>query len=433
MMRHEEPMRPSGRPYTQSLATERYRYVILVLTLLAVITVQAPVYSIGALAPLLRATLHVSREQIGWLTACFYAGTALMCIPAGGIAERFGTRFPLIAAQVLGGMCLVVTPLLQTYSALLLCMFLEGLAYGTVAVVTAKVIYDWFPVTLRATAMGARLCALPVSGTLASLIMPVVAQGGNWQQSFAMLGGLMLASALCHIFLYRNRLPEAPRADALPNADRSGSVFRDRNIWLLAAVGFLFGGVKYTSTAYLGLFAYDSWQISLAHAASLLALAHLTSMPAYLLFGLVSDRWLRGERKGLLCGIVFATIVVIGVFLMIPPGTSPLVLALLIILYGFSGLSWGGMYQTLVVEVASQTSTGVGVGISVTLLYLGSTATAPVFGYVADTTGSYTASWGVLMLGCLLGIGLLSWVKTSPDHVGGAPYRTRVEAIEEPR
>jgi sugar phosphate permease len=339
-----------------------------------------------------------------------------MCIPAGGIAERFGTRFPLIAAQVLGGMCLVVTPLLQTYSALLLCMFLEGLAYGTVAVVTAKVIYDWFPVTLRATAMGARLCALPVSGTLASLIMPVVAQGGNWQQSFAMLGGLMLASALCHIFLYRNRLPEAPRADALPNADRSGSVFRDRNIWLLAAVGFLFGGVKYTSTAYLGLFAYDSWQMPLAHAASLLALAHLTSMPAYLLFGLVSDRWLRGERKGLLCGIVFATIVVIGVFLMIPPGTSPLVLALLIILYGFSGLSWGGMYQTLVVEVASQTSTGVGVGISVTLLYLGSTATAPVFGYVADTTGSYTASWGVLMLGCLLGIGLLSWVQTSPDH-----------------
>lgn len=432
MMRHEEPMPLAGRLHTHPLAAERYRYVILVLILLAAIIAQAPVYSLGALAPLLRTVLHVSREQLGWLTACFYAGTALMSIPAGGLAERFGTRFPLIAAQVLGGVCLVAAPFIQTYSALLLCMFLEGLAYGTVAVVTAKGIYDWFPVALRATAMGVRLCALPVSGALASLIMPVVAEGGGWQQGFAMLGGLMLVSALCHIVLYRNRLPEVPSADALPNADHPGSVFRDRNIWLLGAVGFLLGGVKYTSTAYLGLFAYDSWQLPLAHAASLLALTHLTSIPAYLLFGLVSDRWLGGERKGLLCSIVFATIVVIGVFLLIPPGTPSLVLALLMILYGFSGVSWGGMYQTLVVEVASRTSTGVGVGISVTLLYLGSAATAPVFGSVADTTGSYTASWGVLMLGCLLGIGLLSWVQT-PPITQEAPSRIRVGAIGEPR
>jgi len=89
---------------------ERYRHVILALAFLAVFIGSIPAFSVGTLAPLLRAALHLTREQLGWLTALFYAGTALVCIPAGWITDRLGVRFPLVAVQVAGGVSLLGLP-----------------------------------------------------------------------------------------------------------------------------------------------------------------------------------------------------------------------------------------------------------------------------------------------------------------------------------
>jgi MFS family permease len=73
------------------------------------------------------------------------------------------------------------------------------------------------------------------------------------------------------------------------------------------------------------------------------------------------------------------------------------------------------MYQMLAVEIGSRESAGVSSGIAATLLQMGNFAMAPLFGYMADVTGSYTKSWGLLMLSQLLGIVLLGWLRTAPD------------------
>lgn len=152
----------------------------------------------------------------------------------------------------------------------------------------------------------------------------------------------------------------------------------------------------------------------------MLAQAHLASAPGFIFYGLVSDRWLNGERKGLFCALGAVAAASLLALLLLPQHTSAFVLAALIIVYGLSGLSWGSMYQTLAVEVAGQGAAGVGIGITVSLMYAGTTATAPLFGYVVDLTGSYTLSWGVLMLWLLLGIGCLAVMQTAPVCQSGA-------------
>lgn len=100
--------------------------------------------------------------------------------------------------------------------------------------------------------------------------------------------------------------------------------------------------------------------------------------------------------------------------LLLPKGTSSLVLSAVILLFGLSGLSWGGLYLTLAAERAGRAAAGVGLGIASTFFQVGSTVTPLLFGYLADVTGAYTASWGLLVLGLLLGVGLLGCVPTSP-------------------
>jgi MFS family permease len=115
--------------------------------------------------------------------------------------------------------------------------------------------------------------------------------------------------------------------------------------------------------------------------------------------------------RRLLQGLGLLAMGALVVLLLMPAGTSYVVLAAVIVLFGMSGLSWGGVYQTLAVELAGRESAGLGSGIAATFVQVGSTVTSPLFGYLADVTGSYTVSWSMLVLWLLLGIGLLGPVR----------------------
>jgi len=128
----------------------------------------------------------------------------------------------------------------------------------------------------------------------------------------------------------------------------------------------------------------------------------------------MSDRWLRGERRTLLRAIAAVAIGALLALVLLPPGTPPLVLAVVVALYGASGLGWGGLYQTLAAERAGRDAQGLGAGLATTFVQLGSTVTPPVFGALVDVTGSYAVAWGLLILWLLGAIGLLGSTRHAP-------------------
>src|SRR5215831_7683893 len=140
-------------------STVRSPHLILALASLAQFVVLLVVFSVGALAPLLRDALHLSREQIGALTALFF---------------------------------LAAIPVLHTYHELLAVMFLAGVGHGTVMVLTNKALYDWFPRERLATAMGTKFAAMSCAGIVAGTAMPTLALWVGWRQAFAVVGGLTL-------------------------------------------------------------------------------------------------------------------------------------------------------------------------------------------------------------------------------------------------
>jgi len=390
------------------------RRVILVLASLAQFVVLLVVYSVGALAPLLRDSLHLSREQIGSLTALFFIGAIPASIPVGWLADRLGVRGCLIAVQVVSGLAVSAIPLLHTYRGFLAVMFLAGVGNGTVMVLTNKALYDWFPRERLATAMGTKFFAISFAGIVAGTAMPALALWVGWRQAFAVVGGLTLASALSALLLYRDQPKDGPSPASLPASAGRRVRCLDRGFWCLAIVGFLFAGAQFSFITYLALFLHETWGVPLALAAGPLALAQAGASASRVPYGWVSDHWLKGERTPLLRGMgVLAMAALLGLLLM-PKGTSPLVLSAVILLFGMSGLSWGGLYSTLAAERAGRAAAGVGLGIASTFFQVGSTVTPFLFGYLADVTGAYTASWGLLVLWLLLGVGLLGWVQTSP-------------------
>jgi MFS transporter, ACS family, hexuronate transporter len=385
---------------------QRSQRVALTLVLLAQFLTPMVVFSIGPLAPYLRQSLTLTREQIGILTALFYAGTALACIPAGWGVDRWGVRRLFVVAQVVGGLPLLAVPVLTTYDGLCLVLGIAGVAYGTATVVSSKAIYAWAPQERRATAFGAKLFALSLAGVVTSTVVPALVLWLAWPLIFLGIGGLVLASALATLVVYC----EPPHDSARPTAPADPGAWRvlvrDGPFLRLVTVGSLFGGAQFAFITYLPLFLYESWGLSPLLAAGILAQAQLVAAGGRVLVGWVSDCWLQGERRALLrwLGVLAAGAVLS--LLLLPRGTASPLLILSVLLYGVTGLSWGTAYLTLASE-SSREAVGLGVGISTAALYAGSTLTSPIFGYVTDRTGSYTLAWGILLCCLLLGVSQL--------------------------
>jgi MFS transporter, ACS family, hexuronate transporter len=393
-------------------APEHYPRVVLALMMWAQFVVPLMLFSVGALAPLLRDALRLSREQLGTLTALYHAGAALAAMPVGWLADRWGVRDILIIVQAVNGLALVAIPWLHTYETILPNMFLGGVAFSSIVVLTNKALYDWFPRERRATAIGAKYFAMSVSGIVAGAAAPMLALWVGWQHVFALMGGLILASALSHLLLYRDRPTDG--SGAAPPLVSSGrrSLCGDRRFWRLVTAGFLFAGVQFSVTTYLALFLHETWGFSLPIAASLLALAQGAAAASRVSSGWVSDRWLKGERKRLLQGMGLLAMGSLVILLLMPPGTPYVVLAAVIAVLGMSGMGWGGVYQTLAVELAGQEAAGLGTGLATTFIQVGSMVSPPLFGYLVDVTGTYTVSWSMLVLWLLLGIGLLGRIRS---------------------
>jgi len=284
----------------QPSSTGRYHWVILALVMLAQFLPPLVLFSLGALAPLLRDSLSLSHMQIGFLAALFSISAALFAIPSGWGADKLGIRGLLSAVQVVGGLALVATAWLRTYDGLCLVMFLAGMTFTTVMVITSKAIAEWFPRGRRSTAMGAKSSALACAGIVAGVVMLPLALGVGWRQAFALLGGLMLASACCDLLLYRDCSQATSPAVPLPVAAPQRLLWRNRNIWRLTVAGFFFGGVQYSFTTYLALFLYEHWGVTAILASSLLAQAHVGAVVSRVPYGWLSDRWLGGDCKAVL-------------------------------------------------------------------------------------------------------------------------------------
>jgi MFS family permease len=194
----------------QPSAAGRYQWVILALVMLAQFLPPLVLFSLGALAPLLRDALALSHGQIGFLAALFSISAGLFAIPSGWGADKLGVRVLLSAVQAVGGLALVAAAWLRTYHELCLVMLLAGMTFTTVLVITSKAIAEWFPRTRRAAAMGAKSAALAGAGVVAGAVVPPLAWGVGWRQAFALMGGLMLASACCALLLYRDRPQATP-------------------------------------------------------------------------------------------------------------------------------------------------------------------------------------------------------------------------------
>jgi sugar phosphate permease len=360
----------------------------------------------------MKADLSLSIAELGLFYSFTYLAYICTQMPAGWFVDRFGIRTLLVVSQVVvGGASLLmytVTSALQGW----LVEFLAGLGAGSLLVCTTKAIAMWFPTKEKATAMGIQQASLNLGGVGTAILMPAIALASGWRFGFVLMGAVAIVSAGMSLALFRE-LPPIQTTNQRPEMRPKGlrKVLTNRNVALAAIGAMLLVIVEFCLIMNLVLFMSESILLPVVVASGYLALVEGAGALGKPLFGAISDRLLSAKRRPIwvFAGITSLACSVSMVFL--SPQTPALLIAAMLALFGLTAIGWGGLFLTMMGELAGKELSGVASGFGLTMTSLGIVIGPPIFGLIVDTTGSYQLAWAFTAICAAAGTLLISLIR----------------------
>ncbi|MEV0454919.1 MFS transporter [Catellatospora methionotrophica] len=342
------------------MANARWRWLMLVVGMLAMTAGSTAQYGIAYLIPAFR-DQGLTLEQAGVLVACPTVGVMLTLIAWGAAADRWGERIVLSTGLGLAGLVLLAARWVPGTLGLGVCLALSG-AFGASVLASGRLILAWFARHERALAMGLRQSAGPLGLALAAATLPALATGGTGSP-LLFLAALFLAAAAASFLLVRDPAPQPPSAAPPTPGTRSASPYRTSGLWRIHAASALLVIPQFTITTFALVFLTDARGWAAQDAGHLLAGAQLCGALSRLGAGYWSDR--TGSRlrpMRLIAVTTGAGMLALAAAAVAGSGLAvPLLLFLAVVAVSSNGLSF-----TAVAEYAGSAWAGRALGIQTT-------------------------------------------------------------------
>jgi predicted MFS family arabinose efflux permease len=385
-----------------SRRADRYRWYALGLTTLCQAAANILSAGFGPLAPFLQADFHISRAEVGLITAAMSLTAAPSALFGGRVADRVGERRVLILSGLVAALAALAIARSGGFWGLVASCLVLGLGNGIQNPAGSAAVMRWFPPRQRGVAMGIRQTGVPLGGILAASLAPVLALAYGWRAVYAVGGLMTLVGAVLIFVAYYDPPRQATAGTATPRS--LCDLTRDKQLWWLGLIFNCQLLAQASVTTYFVLFLHEALETPIVGAAALFAGVNGVAMIARIGWGLLSDRRFQGRRRPVLLLIVLLTVCsMLGAAAL--PRQAPVVLvAGVAVVLGASTFAWTGVLGTFVIETVGRESAGSAISLVQVLATPAALLGPPLFGLLTDLSGSYHAAWFALALVGALGL-----------------------------
>ncbi|MFI0922712.1 MFS transporter [Streptomyces sp. NPDC021012] len=384
--------------------------------------------SVSVALPLITKDLGLSKETTGFVLSAFFWTYALMQIPGGWLADRFGPRRMVSGACVGWGVAQALTAAATGAGSLLGYRLLLGAVEAPVMPAGGKLNAQWLPAKERGRGAVLLDGGAPLGAALGGiLISALIAWTGSWRTSFVIAGVLTVLIGLFAAWYVRDTPREHPGVNdaeaayiesahaeedaAGPADERTGlrPYLGHRSFWAMCLGWTGFNGVFY------GLLTWGPLYLSETKGFDIKTIGWSTLVIFGAGFvGELTGGWISDRRKAAgaganavmrtMMGVAGAAVVagLLGVVLVPDPITA---VALLSVVMFF--LRWAGLYWSLPSTLAGRANAGIVGGAMNLAGNIAGIVTPIAVGYIVGGTGSYT--WALLYF---VGAGVLFTVSS---------------------
>ena len=340
----------------------------------------------GPLIPILRTDLHIDNGQAGLLSTLLFLGLAVMYIPAGALADRFGQRPVLIGSSILMAAGEVLLPLFPNFTWILFCRTITGFGAGGAFVAGAGVAASMGKHS--SLAQGLYGGSIQIGSGLGLLLTPLLYNWLGWRGAFFFWGLLAILVVITWLIVNDGQVAHTPtRVDV-----KAG--LRSPAVWTLGLSHMGTFGLGNAIAAWIAVYLAHQYGLSLGMAATLGSLALLSGMLFRPLGGILIGRGIIGAIPLLRLGTIMGFI---GVALLALPLHLPF-----LVVAGMAFIAIGATipYTSVFNEAARLRDVGKGVAqglvsvISAPTVILG----PPIIGFLFENTGNFTFAFGSILI-----------------------------------
>jgi MFS family permease len=370
-----------------------------------------------AFSPLLEpvmAEFGLNHAEGGFLFSVFFYGYVAMQVPAGFLGDRFGRKRVLVFGIVLVAGAALVTGLSRTLAVLGLARLVTGLAQGLYFANDRPIIAAATPPDRLAVGQGVSFSGLGIGTALGVLVGGALGELMPWRHAFLVLAVLPLLSAT----LIGRLVPDPGGASpARASSEEIASVFRLRDLWLLATAGIAPIWTQWLVGAWgPALFAEVGVQ-ELGRSAVYASVLGIAAPPGLLVVGALSDSLLRRgiPRRTVVAGMIALTAVLIAAVGVVVQMRGPVWLLALVV-FACSFCFWGtwAPAYALTAELAPRRAMGIAFGVLNGVAFIGALVAPYVTGWIKDWSGSFAGGCYLSAVVCVVAVPVALAVGSPP-------------------
>ncbi|MFC1897211.1 MFS transporter [Chloroflexota bacterium] len=387
----------------QGIVSTRGRGITVSLLILC-LSIQA--IGTGALAlflPIIREDLSLSFTQAGTLSASTLLLYAVMQIPAGYLADRFGPK-RVFFIGILGATALaLVFGFISLYWQALANRAFSGFFRALLFSPGLALLSGWFGSERWATAMGLYLMGSFGGQIFLNVVGPLLVIKFDWRFPFVTFGltGMLIA------FTYLWFGKEAPRAGSQQRVNISDifKLLRSRFMWLCGVIQYARAAVLQGIAFWLPTFLIVDRGLSLQVTGLIIALRALFIGPSSVVGGYVSDKL---NNPPVVIGFSFVILAITTALLVVVDN-----IVLLVVIIGINSLfinCYFGPQFALPLEVLGSHTRGTTTGVGNFFANLGAFSFVYLMGALRDVSGSFDSGFYTITGAAVFGLVFTLWV-----------------------
>jgi sugar phosphate permease len=348
--------------------------------------------SSAVLADRLMRAFDATGAELGTLHAAFFYVYALLQLPAGALADRYGPRRLATAGTAVMSLGTLAFALADGYVAAFVARSAMGLGAAVIYISILRFGVDWFRPNEFATLNGLTASVAGLGGVVATYPLAVAASALGWRDALLSLGGGGLLIAVGVFALVRDTpaeadlppirgVPDSPTLTLAEVRRNVTTVLRAPSTWLAGIALFVAIGVNTTLLGLWGIpYLVQVHDLTVTEASRYTLVGSVGIIVGSPAVGWLSDRFDSRTVLVLAGAAVYASLMLA---LTLAPALPPALFA--VILFGNTFLSGAFILTYTVVKERHDTAaSGVAVGAINTLGFLGAAVLPTLMGVALD-------------------------------------------------
>ena len=372
----------------------------------AMTTVQATmslaVLMLAAIAPAIAKSLQIPAAMIGYQVSIVFGTASVFSLIAGGLVRRWGACRTSQTSLVLG-LCGCALATIPSIIALAGASAFIGAGYALTNPSASHLLGRFAGNRHRNVIFSIKQTGVPLGGAIAGLTAPGLAVTFGWQSvpiaTAATLLALLIALQARRRFWDDDRDPSwRVRGNLMEGLTL---IWSRKPIRRLVSASFFYTITQLCLVSFLVTLLVQDVGMTLIAAGFVLSIVQLASVLGRLAWGWVADKVGDGALVLAIIGAIAA--IASGITMWVGPAWPVNGLQVLFVIFGIAAVGWSGVF---IAEVARQSPAGrIGptTGAALSITFAGVIFGPSLFAFAHGFIGSYTATFGLLMVASVAG------------------------------